>query len=1178
VTPDLTGLRDPAEPAEPSALRTTDAWQFLVTLNDRLRPLRGPVEIQEVAARLLGEHLGVNRVSYAEIDGDEFVVGRSFNSGVAPFVGRGPIAAFGQALIDTFRRGETVAVDDVRKDPRFTDAERAFLLENQIVAFVGAMLHKEGRWLASFGVHSATPRVWTHVQIALIEGTAERAWAAAERAVAEDALRRSEERQAFLLRLSDAIRPIADPATILAEACRLLGTHLRVNRVAYGEIDGDYCTVIDDYVDGVQSMAGRFRWTDLGGSWTEATLRGGILVVNDAATAPHTALEGEALTAAGIGASLTPVLIKDGRFIGALTIHSRTARVWTQDEITLAQNVADRIWAALGHRKAEAGLRASEERLFLLLRLTDALRQLCDPAEVQEAAARLLGQHLQVNRVGYAEIDGGEYVIRREYAHGVEPLVGRGPTGTFGAALRDAYRRGDVVAVDDVRTDPRFTEPERAALQAKQIAAFIGVTLIKGGRLVAAFGANNATPRIWTPSEKALIRDVAERTWEAVERARAESALREREHRLRLALDASAAGSWTWDLRTNHVDWDEGFRRLYGLTAHEPASSDNWLARVHEEDRPRLSGLRDEVLHSTKSAWDSSFRIVMPDGTPRWIQSLGRAERDANGQVTRLIGLEMDITERRRAEEALQARRDEKRDRQLRLLLETAEQGIVLVDAKGFILTANRALEAMFGWAPGALVGQSIERLLPASLRDAHMQHRIGYFNAPRPLGDDRDLIGQRKDGSTFPIEVNLNHVATPDGGQAIAFVADITERRRVAAALQDRTVELERRTAQLSQLASDLTLAEQRAREQLAKTLHDGLQQTLVLAALSLDHQMKRDRRRSTSLEPLVQAKSHLDEAIAAARSLSFELFPPFLQSSGLPAALFWLADWSRNKHGLEVEVAADPLASTTRKDVRTLLFESVRELLLNAVKHAKVDRVAVDLVLDSDDRLCITVTDEGIGFDAAGLADPAKAGAVGWGLFSIRERLTLLGGRLDIESSPGRGARFRLIAPRGSAQAVGVQDSWSDAEAGPVSGGTATRALAHALRILIVDDHTAVREVYRQILHERPELRVVGDARNGIEAIEQARALRPDVILMDISMPDMDGVEATRRLRAELPFITILGLSMHPRTQALHAIEQAGAAGFFTKGVDTQRLLDHLLVMQATLVGLSDSRDQNS
>ena len=177
-------------------------------------------------------------------------------------------------------------------------------------------------------------------------------------------------------------------------------------------------------------------------------------------------------------------------------------------------------------------------------------------------------------------------------------------------------------------------------------------------------------------------------------------------------------------------------------------------------------------------------------------------------------------------------------------------------------------------------------------------------------MGGGLDLVGRRQDGSTFPIEVSLNHVPTSDGGRAIAFVTDITERRQAALALQERTVELERRSAQLSRLASELTLAEQHTREQLAKTLHDGLQQLLVSAAMNLDRLMRRGAHAGIETEdPLPEVKGQLAEAIDAARSLSYELFPPVLERSGLPAALAWLADWTRKKYGLEVELHADPL-----------------------------------------------------------------------------------------------------------------------------------------------------------------------------------------------------------------------------------------------------------------------------
>jgi GAF domain-containing protein len=385
-------------------------------------------------------------------------------------------------------------------------------------------------------------------------------------------------------------------------------------------VEGDYCTVVNDYVDGLPSLAGRFRWTELVGSRTEEILKGGTLVANDTLTEPHTAAEREALQAAGIGAYICPLLVKDGRFVGAFGIHSREPRVWTADEIALVQDVADRIWTTLEYRKAEAEL-ANEARLEFLLRLNDALRPLSDPADVQETAARLLGQHLGTTRVGYAELEGSGYTIRREYTRGVPPLAGTRLGITLSGGLRDAFRRGETVVVNDVQTDPRLGDSDRTKMLSRQIAAFIGTTLFKGGRMVAAFGANHVAPRIWTASEIELVRDVGERTWDAVERTRAEAALREQEQRLRVALDASAGGSWTWIAATGQVDWDERFRALYGFTPDDARDADGGCRactrRSSAGGRPARRGPDVE----TKDAWESTFRIVRPDGTVAWIRA-----------------------------------------------------------------------------------------------------------------------------------------------------------------------------------------------------------------------------------------------------------------------------------------------------------------------------------------------------------------------------------------------------------------------------------------------------------------------------------------------------------------------------------------------------------------------------
>ena len=541
---------------------------------------------------------------------------------------------------------------------------------------------------------------------------------------------------------------------------------------------------------------------------------------------------------------------------------------------------------------------------------------------------------------------------------------------------------------------------------------------------------------------------------------------------------------------------------------------------------------------------------------------------------------------RRQAMQALLAARETARESEerFRLIANTAPVMIWMSDVDKQVTYVNQPWLDFTGWPPNVVPGHRWIQLIHPDDVERCGDVYVNAFDQRKPFQVEHRL--RRHDGEyRWTVTVGVPRYGTDRSFSGyVGTAVDVTDRKLVEvalldshAALRERTVELERRTTQLSQMASDLTLAEQHAREQLAKTLHDGLQQLLVSAVLNLDRHVAREAQRGGGPgELLVRARNHLDEAIAAARSLSLELFPPALHGSGLPAALTWLAERTRNQYGLLVEVSADPLANSDRKDVRTLLFESVRELLFNAVKHAQVDRVTIDLSLDQDDALSITVSDRGIGFDPAGLVERRKAGQAGWGLFSIRERLTLLGGRFDIESVPGQGTRFRLVAPRGEAQGGVAAQRLSRVATGPALPGAAGFAPARALRILMVDDHAAVRRVFRELLQERPELHVVGEAGDGLAAIAEAHVLRPDVILMDVSMPGMDGIEATRRIRAELPFIQIFGLSTHVKTVDLHAIEAAGAAGFFTKGVDTERLIDHLLVKHASF--LSGHLDQST
>jgi ligand-binding sensor domain-containing protein/signal transduction histidine kinase len=228
---------------------------------------------------------------------------------------------------------------------------------------------------------------------------------------------------------------------------------------------------------------------------------------------------------------------------------------------------------------------------------------------------------------------------------------------------------------------------------------------------------------------------------------------------------------------------------------------------------------------------------------------------------------------------------------------------------------------------------------------------------------------------------------------------------------VEERTVELTERANQLRILAGELTLTEQRERRRLAKLLHDHLQQLLVGAKfriVSLGHSAGPSVRQAAR-----EVEELLNESIEASRSLTAELSPPVLSEGGLTAGLEWLAQWMNQKHGLCVRLIAEEQVSPAAEDIAVLLFESVRELLFNVVKHARVNSVTVSLERVEEQTVRITVADQGAGFEQGSWQSARESGA--FGLFSIRERLDLIGGRLEIDSRPGKGARLTLLAPLG-------------------------------------------------------------------------------------------------------------------------------------------------------------------
>ena len=227
------------------------------------------------------------------------------------------------------------------------------------------------------------------------------------------------------------------------------------------------------------------------------------------------------------------------------------------------------------------------------------------------------------------------------------------------------------------------------------------------------------------------------------------------------------------------------------------------------------------------------------------------------------------------------------------------------------------------------------------------------------------------------------------------------------------RTAEAVERAQKLRLLSSELSLAEERERRRIAQVLHDDLQQMLMAARLHL-RALGETENAAKRAGIIREIQNMLERSFNLTRSLSVELSPPVLHDHGLAAALEWLAAQARKHHGARVSVDADSSANPKAIDVRVFLFQAVRELLLNAVKHAAGSPVYIVMKGVGSGKFRVIVSDRGSGFDPATL-DRQGIQLGGLGLFSIRERMASFGGRFRIDSAPGRGTRITLAAPRG-------------------------------------------------------------------------------------------------------------------------------------------------------------------
>jgi PAS domain S-box-containing protein len=577
-----------------------------------------------------------------------------------------------------------------------------------------------------------------------------------------------------------------------------------------------------------------------------------------------------------------------------------------------------------------------------------------------------------------------------------------------------------------------------------------------------------------------------------------------------------------------------------------------------ELEHPFLAGLKP-VLDSFSKGEAATVKREISVGRRYYHQVISRVP---GALSVHIYGT--DITERRQAEEALRRAKEE-----WERTFDSLPDLIAILDDRHTIVRANRAMAERLGLSPEQCVGSPCYAVVHG------MDSPPAFCPHVRTLQDAQEHMAEIHDdrlGGDFLVSTTplLDEHGRMAGSVHVA--RDVTARKRAEGQLRElnetleqrvaeRTAEVEQQASRLRALAAELSQVEQRERKRLANVLHDHIQQLLVAARMQLDW-LKRHPGDTRVQSAGQGVDSILREAIDATRSLAVELSPPILHEAGLIAGLNWLAAKMGEKNQFKVDVRSDSRAEPATEDIRFLLFECVRELLFNALKHSGVQQAGVTVVRTRDDRIKIVVEDKGKSFDPHVLKSRGQEVAT-LGLFSIQERLTHIGGSLQIETALGEGTRVTLLVPLGegtpSRGARGKETAASE-EAGAVRG----HRKGPEIRVLIVDDHKIVREGLAGLLQIQSDMDVIGQAADGPEAIALAERLLPDVIIMDINLGEMSGVEATRIITSKRPDIRVIALSMHHDKALAAAMREAGATAYLTKGGPSEDLIEAIRACQ--------------
>jgi len=473
-------------------------------------------------------------------------------------------------------------------------------------------------------------------------------------------------------------------------------------------------------------------------------------------------------------------------------------------------------------------------------------------------------------------------------------------------------------------------------------------------------------------------------------------------------------------------------------------------------------------------------------------------------------------------------------------LLDSLDIGVAIVSARGIIQYSNPCFADLIGAAPFREVkGNDLRSFVSPNgwiaLDDALRQSARAPAEGKLVLENPENP--ENPENHTRTIHVSFIPLRRAESGAQIGMVATETTK------LVQSTAALKVSETALQSLSTRLLQVQDEERRHLARDLHDTIGQELAVAIMRVEQMAKHADSPDVDLrKPLMECSEWLRKIESETRTLSYVLHPPLLDQVGLVPALNWYIEGFSKRSGLKVEIEVASEIPRLEVEEETALFRIVQESLTNVLRHSGSSEAHVRVSLERD-VVAVSVKDKGRGF----AAQKSEKGtpAPGVGVAGMRGRLSLVDGTLDIRTSE-HGTTVSAKVPLHRAEGDGQMVATRPAPVEPVAPPRSTAATKESvIRILIADDHEIARRGIRDLFREEPDLQICGEATNGLEALAKAEELKPDVLILDLSMPKMGGYSVAHRLRSEQPNVKILIYSTHSHVDVERMARTVGCNG---------------------------------